>query len=79
MGGGLLLGAGMFQFTALKYACLTRCRSPWRFLLNEWREGSCGAFFVLVEKVAPEGRWVNRISGFLLIGWGMWMLARHLG
>lgn len=37
------------------------------------------AAFVIVEKVAPGARWVNRISGFLLIGWGMWMLARHLG
>jgi predicted metal-binding membrane protein len=38
------LAAGVFQFTPLKYACLSRCRSPLGFLLNEWREGTWGAF-----------------------------------
>ena len=111
LGGVLLMAAGIFQFTPLKYACLIRCRSPLGFLLNEWREGIRGAFimglrsgnycvvccwalmslmfvvglmsllwmaviaaFVLVEKVAPAGQWVSRISGFLLILWGAWML-----
>jgi predicted metal-binding membrane protein len=44
VGGAILLAAGVFQFTPLKYACLTRCRSPLQFLLNEWREGTWGAF-----------------------------------
>lgn len=111
LGGVLLLAAGIFQFTHLKYACLTRCRSLLGFLLNEWREGIRGAFimglrsgnycvvccwalmslmfvagvmsllwmaviaaFVLLEKVAPGGQWVSRISGLLLILWGAWML-----
>jgi predicted metal-binding membrane protein len=34
----------VFQWTPLKYACLTRCRSPLGFLLSEWREGLRGAF-----------------------------------
>ncbi len=46
LGGTLLLVAGIFQFTPLKYACLTRCRSPLGFLLNEWREGTRGAFIM---------------------------------
>jgi predicted metal-binding membrane protein len=46
VGGALLLAAGVFQFTPLKYACLTRCRSPLQFLLNEWREGTWGAFLM---------------------------------
>ena len=112
LGGILLLAAGIFQFTPLKYACLTRCRSPLSFLLNEWRDGSWGAFimglrnenycvvccwalmslmfvvgvmsliwmaiiaaFVLLEKIVPKGYWVNRISGLLLIAWGLWMLT----
>jgi len=112
LGGLLLLAAGIFQFTPLKYACLIRCRSPLGFLLNEWQEGIRGAFimglrsgnycvvccwalmslmfvagvmsllwmaviaaFVLVEKVAPGGQWVSRISGILLILWGSWMLT----
>jgi len=32
------------------------------------------AAFVLVEKVAPGGQWVSRISGLLLILWGAWMV-----
>ena len=42
--GGLLLAAGIFQWTPLKRACLTNCRSPLSFLMSEWREGAGGAF-----------------------------------
>ncbi len=34
---GLLLAAGLFQFSSLKYACLTECRSPFGFVLQHWR------------------------------------------
>ncbi len=44
LGAGLLLVAGLFQFSRLKYACLAHCRSPLGFLLTEWRHGSWGAF-----------------------------------
>jgi len=44
LGGAILVTAGVFQFTPLKYACLKRCRSPLGFLLTEWREGNRGAF-----------------------------------
>src|ERR1700722_7615554 len=44
LGGGLLLGAGLFQFSRLKYACLAHCRSPMGFLATEWRDGPGGAF-----------------------------------
>jgi predicted metal-binding membrane protein len=40
--GGLLVLAGVFQWSALKYKCLARCRSPLGFLMNEWREGPMG-------------------------------------
>lgn len=43
LGGALLVAAGAFQWTPLKYACLARCRSPLGFLLSEWREGLRGA------------------------------------
>jgi len=43
-GGALLVAAGIFQFTPLKNACLTQCRSPLNFLLTDWREGKFGAF-----------------------------------
>jgi predicted metal-binding membrane protein len=43
LGGGLLLAAGIFQWTPLKNACLRQCRSPVNFLLQSWREGPTGA------------------------------------
>lgn len=46
LSGGLLLTAGVFQFTPLKYACLTRCRTPVGFIMTEWREGRRGAFIM---------------------------------
>jgi predicted metal-binding membrane protein len=46
LGGMLLIGAGVFQFTPLKHACLTHCRSPLGFFMTEWREGNRGAFFM---------------------------------
>jgi predicted metal-binding membrane protein len=39
----ILLGAGVFQFTSLKDTCLTKCRTPFAFLLAEWRDGGFGA------------------------------------
>jgi len=49
LGGGLLIVAGMFQWTPLKNACLTRCRSPLEFLMTGWREGRWGAFRMGLE------------------------------
>uniref|UniRef100_A0A7C5VVS1 DUF2182 domain-containing protein n=1 Tax=Thermomicrobium roseum TaxID=500 RepID=A0A7C5VVS1_THERO len=42
-GGVLLLTAGVYQLTPLKRACLTKCRSPFHFLLAHWRDGYRGA------------------------------------
>ena len=44
LSGGLLLAAGIFQWTPLKRACLNGCRSPLSFLMGGWREGAAGAF-----------------------------------
>jgi len=46
LGGMLLLAAGLFQWTPLKYACLTHCRSPLSFLMTDWREGHRGALIM---------------------------------
>ena len=43
---GLLIAAGVFQWTPLKHSCLKNCRSPLSFLMSEWREGSAGAFIM---------------------------------
>lgn len=44
LSGLILIGAGAFQWTSLKHACLENCRSPLTFLMSEWREGYRGAF-----------------------------------
>ncbi len=109
---GLLLAAGVYQWTPLKEACLHHCRSPIHFLSTHWREGAAGALrmgvmhgaycvgccwllmallfvagvmnlvwvaaiavFVLVEKVVPGGRWVGRVAGLTLLGWGAWLIS----
>jgi predicted metal-binding membrane protein len=116
LGGALLVVAGAFQWSPLKYRCLTHCRSPLGFLMSEWREGTKGAFitglrhgtfclgccwalmtlllvlgvmnllwiaaltaFVLIEKVAPAGQWVSRVTAVLLVGWGVWMMVTGWG
>lgn len=43
LGSGLLIAAGIYQWSPLKYACLARCRTPLGFLLGEWRDGNVGA------------------------------------
>ena len=42
--GTLLILAGIFQWTPLKTACLSACRSPLALMLTEWRAGTWGAF-----------------------------------
>lgn len=108
----ILLSAGAFQFTSLKNACLTKCRSPLAFYMAEWRDGSRGAFvlglrqgaycvtccwmlmavmfvvgvmnlaamalltvFLLAEKLAPPAWHISRVSGAVLIAWGIWIGA----
>ncbi|MEA5520863.1 DUF2182 domain-containing protein, partial [Limnoraphis robusta] len=40
----ILIGAGLYQLTPLKRACLAHCQSPLAFLLGHWRDGTRGAF-----------------------------------
>ena len=49
LGGILLLAAGIFQWTSLKKACLTHCRSPLGFLMTHWKEGTRGALIMGLE------------------------------
>jgi predicted metal-binding membrane protein len=39
----ILLGAGLYQLTPLKRACLKHCQTPVAFLLAHWEEGRAGA------------------------------------
>jgi len=38
-----LVAAGAWQWTPAKASCVTRCRSPLGFMMNDWREGAGGA------------------------------------
>jgi predicted metal-binding membrane protein len=42
--GAILAGAGLYQFSRLKTACLAHCQSPLGFLMTHWRAGITGAF-----------------------------------
>jgi len=42
--GGVLIVAGIYQWTPLKHACLRHCRSPLEFILHHWRDTAPGAF-----------------------------------
>ena len=46
IGGVILLAAGAFQWTSVKNACLTQCRTPMGFIMTEWRDGSKGALIM---------------------------------
>ena len=43
LGGAILIVAGVYQWTPLKYACLRHCRSPLAFLAEHWQPGMPGA------------------------------------
>jgi predicted metal-binding membrane protein len=36
LSGAILIGAGLYQFSALKHACLTQCRQPFPFFFAHW-------------------------------------------
>lgn len=44
LGGALLLGAGIYQWTPWKDACLRQCRMPMTFFMSRWRDGAAGAW-----------------------------------
>lgn len=49
IGGGLLIAAGVYQLSPLKYICLNKCRSPISFVLQSWRDGYGGSFRMGLE------------------------------
>lgn len=42
--GAIFIGAGVYQFTALKHACLTQCRNPFQFFFTNWATTPRGVF-----------------------------------
>jgi predicted metal-binding membrane protein len=49
LGAGILIAAGLSQFTPLKAICLRHCRTPLGFLLGSWRPGRLGALRMGLE------------------------------
>ena len=49
IGGGVLIVAGVYQLSPLKYACLSKCRTPLIFILGSWREGYAGSLRMGLE------------------------------
>jgi predicted metal-binding membrane protein len=116
LAGGVLMAAGLYQWTPLKAACLRHCRSPLEFLMFHWRDGAGGALvsgvrhgafclgccwmlmallfvggvmslawigalalLVLVEKTLPWGGHMSRITGAVLVLWGILVLTQASG
>lgn len=85
--GVVLIIAGLFQLTPIKRACLVQCRSPLRFLVAEWQEGTRGAF-LMGWKIGHYGVgccWLVMalllVAGVLNIAWvaaiSAFVLAEH--
>ena len=49
LGAALLIAAGVYQTTPLKYACLRHCRTPIDFFARRWRRGTKGALIMGLE------------------------------
>jgi predicted metal-binding membrane protein len=82
LGGAVLMAAGGFQFSSLKAACLTHCRTPLGFFLARWRDGPAGAFGMGFE----HGRycvgccWMLMVVSFALGVMNLaWMAVLTLG
>lgn len=42
--GAIFVGAGLYQFSALKHACLTHCQQPFPFFFSNWATTPGGVF-----------------------------------
>ena len=49
VGGVVLIGAGLFQFSPFKAACLRHCRSPLGFFLERWDDGPAAPWLLGVR------------------------------
>ncbi len=48
--GAIFIGAGVYQFSALKHACLRQCQNPFPFFLANWATASRGVFRLGVKQ-----------------------------
>jgi predicted metal-binding membrane protein len=48
--GVLLIGAGAYQFTGLKHACLSKCRAPMSYFLAHWSDRPQGVLRMGIDQ-----------------------------
>ena len=46
----VLVVAGLYQFSGLKHACLTKCGAPFQYLFRNWTESAGGVFRLGVDQ-----------------------------
>ena len=46
LAGGVIVVAALYQLTPLKDACLSRCRGPLSFVIENWHDGRSGALYM---------------------------------
>jgi predicted metal-binding membrane protein len=70
-GAAVLLVAGLFQFSELKYRCLEMCRMPLGFVLRHWRGTS----------PRREALWLGAHHGLYCVGccWALMLLMFAIG
>ena len=44
LSGGLLITAGLYQFSSIKQRCQSECVAPMQFFFRHWRDGVAGGF-----------------------------------
>jgi predicted metal-binding membrane protein len=67
--GAILVGAGAYQFSALKHACVTRCQRPFPFFFANWTSQASGVF------------WLGLRQGLYCLGccWAMMLVMFAVG
>ena len=67
--GAIFIGAGLYQFSTLKHACLTQCRRPFPFFFTNWTTSPLGVFRLGLKQ------------GLYCVGccWAMMLLMLSLG
>jgi predicted metal-binding membrane protein len=67
--GAIFIGAGVYQFSALKHACLRQCQSPFPFFFTNWATTPRGVFRLGVKQ------------GFYCLGccWAMMLVMFAVG
>ncbi|HUS23147.1 MAG TPA: DUF2182 domain-containing protein [Aeromicrobium sp.] len=79
--GAAVVGAGLYQLSPFKNVCLTKCRSPFEFLLAAWRPGRIGALRMGVEHGAwcVGCCWALMVAllalGAMSVGWMIFIAA----